>query len=208
MFFAVFLALQGVTPIGGGVGGALTGAVVCWNATSGVWAIVEAVKCALGGGIIGAGLNAFAVPLGIVIDYALSIVFGTPLILMLAMSGMFYPGAIIKGFLGESIPILNFLPFWSIMVHVCITRKKQESGESVGLMSSLLLLTTQTPAQRVSSATAVAERVGGRLSTQRYNEVSESQPAPTRERVPLKNFSDIRPSQKPDDTYQNYANAA
>lgn len=109
-----FVALEAVTPVGGGIGAA----GLCYSAGSGV---LTALQCA----VVGAGASAFAVPLGMVVDVGMSVIFGGGLILLLAWLGMFYPGTMLGTFLGESIPFLDILPGWTLMTWRCIHRKNK-----------------------------------------------------------------------------------
>ena len=110
LFFAAFVAL------GAGAGSALCGG------------LIPTAVCAVASAATGVGVAILAFPLGVVLAYVLGIPMGAVLILVLAGGGMFYPSAIVMGFLGETIPILNFLPFWSIMVHYCIKFKNEEEA--------------------------------------------------------------------------------
>lgn len=132
-FMIVFAVLQFMTPVGGGVTGAAIAATYCYNASTGIISgIWNGIACAAGGGLAGAGLSAFAIPIGAAVDVALSITIGGGIIALLAFEGMFYPQIIIKGFLGEVTPFMNFLPFWSWMVWRCMREKNKEDGMRAG----------------------------------------------------------------------------
>ncbi len=126
-----FAALQFVTPAGGAAAGAAAGLSWCWQSSSGMWAILEAAKCAAAGGVAGGFLGAFAIPIGAAVDVTLSLTVGAVIILGLAMEGAFYPSTVMKGFLAESAPFLNIIPAWSIMVWRCIQLKKQSDEQHV-----------------------------------------------------------------------------
>ncbi len=122
-----FAALQFITPVGGAVAGTATGAWFCWDTTTGIFsAIIEAFKCAAGGGILGTTLSTFAIPIGAAVDVALSLTIGAVIILGLAMEGMFYPSTVIKGFLAEAAPFLNILPGWTFIVLRCIQQRNKD----------------------------------------------------------------------------------
>src|SRR3989344_3006939 len=122
-----FAAMQFITPPAGAVAGTAAGAWFCWNTTTGIFsAIIEAAKCAAGGGILGTALSTFAIPIGAAVDVALSLTIGGGIIMLLAFDGAFYPSTVIKGFLAEAAPFLSILPVWTGMVWRCIYRKKQE----------------------------------------------------------------------------------
>ena len=136
----IFIALQFSTPVGGGVAGAAAGAAYCYNASTGVISgLVAGAKCAVGGALVGAGVSAFATPIGATpigaaIDVALSLSIGSAIIVLLAFHGMFYPKIIINRFLGEAMPFFSFLPIWTNMVWKCI-QEKQKDKISAGTVS-------------------------------------------------------------------------
>lgn len=128
-FLIMFFVLQFITPVGGGAAGFATGTILCTTGQGGVLApLFGAAKCGLPGALAGAGLSAFAIPIGAAVDVALSITIGGGIIALLAFEGMFYPQIIIKGFLGEVTPFMNFLPFWSWVVWKCMREKNKEDG--------------------------------------------------------------------------------
>lgn len=123
MFMLAFTVMQFITPIGGGVSGALAG---CYANASGWYDAAGCIKGAFFGGAIGTGVSAFAIPLGMGIDVAISVTLGGALILVLGWMGMFYPGPIISAFIGESIPLFDILPGWTLLVWRCLSNKKAE----------------------------------------------------------------------------------
>jgi len=208
IFFIALLGLQLMTPIGAGAVGAVTGAVVCWNFSTGVWeGMLNAGACLLGGGALGAGISALAIPIGMAIDVAISATFGILLILLLWVSGRFSFMAVIMGFAGEMMPGINgFAPFWSILVHRCIKEHslKQKGGGSatqsvLGVLGSVAkVLPGGGAAAALTPALSMASRATSTaLSANR-----------TTTRVPLqtKNFDGIRPAN--DNRPQSYAQAA
>jgi len=127
MLMLTFTVMQFITPVGGGALGGITAAAYCYNATTGFFsALLAGAKCAVGGTVVGAGVSAFAVPLGMGVDVAISITFGGVLVMALAWMGMFYPGTVLGTFLGESIPFLDVLPGWTLMTWRCISKKNAE----------------------------------------------------------------------------------
>lgn len=132
LFFVALLAFQAMTPIGGGVAGAAAGAYLCWNMSSGVWeGVVNATTCALGGGAAASIISAFATPIGMAIDVALTATFGVVLLCLMFVSGRFYFMTVVIGFAAEMMPGVNgFAPAWSIMVHRCISQYNQEQKQS------------------------------------------------------------------------------
>ncbi len=79
------------------------------------------------GAIPGVGL--VSIPIGIGIDILISFVFGGALILLLASMGMFYPGTVLSVFLGESMPVINILPGWTLMTWRSLHKKNQEEKD-------------------------------------------------------------------------------
>ena len=92
--------------------------------------------------MIGAGMSAFAIPLGAAVDTALSITIGAVIIMMLAMNGMFYPRVIIPRMLGEIMPFFGFLPIWTNMVWKCIREKQKEESAPAGTFGQALSFVT------------------------------------------------------------------
>lgn len=193
-FMITFAVLQFMTPIGGGVAGAAVAATYCYNASTGIISgIWNGIACAAGGGLVGAGLSAFAIPIGAAVDVALSITIGGGIIALLAFEGMFYPQIIIKGFLGEVTPFMNFLPFWSWMVWKCMREKKKEDGMRAGTVDQARSFKTaegdgpwglkQNASIRAKSRFAPVEK----FDTKVHEKVREAF------RTPLPRFSDIRP---------------
>lgn len=117
-----FVALQLVTPVGGGIGAAGFCYAVSSSVVSG---IVNALTCAA----IGTGASAYAVPIGGAVDMVLSFTFGAALIALLAFSGMFYPGIVVGSFIGESIPLFDAIfPGWTLMAWRCVRNKSREEA--------------------------------------------------------------------------------
>ncbi|MSR70615.1 hypothetical protein EXS62_01085 [Candidatus Kaiserbacteria bacterium] len=135
--FVVFLALQLMTPVGGGVTGAAAAAWYCWNGTSGfISGVTSALGCAAAGGVVGAGASAFAVPLGMVVDFALSATVGGIIIIGLAYNRMFFPGIVLPRFLWEVMPFFNIFPVWTNMVWKSIKEKKKQDAEEAAAAES------------------------------------------------------------------------
>ena len=209
ILLVVLAGFQFITPVGGGITGAATGAYLCYNATSGVISgVLEGLKCAVGGGLVGAGLSAFALPAGIAIDIAISGTFGALLILMLWVSGRFSFTAVVVGFTGEMLPFVNgFVPGWSLLVHRSIHQYKMEQEEGVS--------TTRSSISVVSTAARLMPFAGGGIGAaliRRTPVVAADSVDPkskqTTNRAPLqtKSFDGIRPAN--DNRPQPYAQAA
>lgn len=179
-----------MTPVGGGITGAATGAYICWSLSNGVWeGIANAAACATGGGLLGAGLSAFAAPMGIAIDIAISCTFGILLICMLWVTGRFSFMAVVMGFGSEMLPGLNaFVPGWSLLVHRCIQqykKKQKEEGLPARATASFLVgaakmvplggggtaaaLTRHAPATSFTSASRENNQASSRVPLQTRN---------------------------------------
>lgn len=194
LLLVVLAAFQFMTPVGGGISGAAAGAYFCYNATSGaVSAVLEGLKCAVGGGLVGAGLSAFALPLGIAVDIAISGTFGVLLILLLWVSGRFSLMAVMIGFTGEMLPGINgFVPAWSLLVHRCIHQYKtaQKQGVSTSRTSFSILGTAAklVPALGGGTAAALVRAAPTIASVQ-----AQAKSLPDRiATLPTKNFDGIR----------------
>lgn len=134
-FAMFFVVLQAVTPVGGG----LAAAGFCYAASSNV---VSGAYNALACAVVGAGVSAYAVPIGGAIDVVLSITFGVALIAVLAFSGMFYPGVVIGSFMGETIPLLNAVfPGWTLMAIQCARKKaaEEKAAQAAGAAKTQVL---------------------------------------------------------------------
>lgn len=154
MVFVGFTALQMITPAGGAGVAGTAGATYCWytssNAVSGA---LNAAWCAVAGAAGGGLLSTFAIPLGMAVDFAISVVLGGALIIGIAAAGKFRMGVVLQSFIGETIPLINFLPIWSIMVHRCLSYDAESSG---GLFSTALKFATNPASATLSTGTAVA----------------------------------------------------
>lgn len=128
MLGMIFIALQFMTPVGGAVAGGLTGALYCWNTSTGIISgVLSAAQCGLYGTVLGTALTTFATPLGAAIDVALSITVGGGILLLLGFNGMFYPQIVVQRALGEIMPFFSFLPIWTNLVWACLREKQKET---------------------------------------------------------------------------------
>lgn len=191
LFLAAFIVLQALTPVGGAAAGGVTGAVVCWNLSTGFFeGIVSAAKCAAGGGLAGLALSTFATPLGMAIDVVISVSLGGALIIGLASRGMFYPDLILKNMVGEVLPVFAFLPFWSYLVHASIKRHKQ--GAPGGVFSAAMGFAFGAQGgQGIANATSLA------LGEQRGQEIARP-----------RRFADIMPPPQAEEPEPQYAKTA
>lgn len=205
MVFVSFTALQFITPIGGAAAGGLAGAGYCWYSSSGVVSgALNAIWCGLGGAAGGAVLSTFAIPVGMAVNFAIGVVFGAALIIGIASAGKFNLGIILTSFIGETIPLINFLPFWSIMVHRCIAASKDQGASSSGMLSVAMGFVT-APAQGPIGLVATAAKVAKAGFEQK---AAAAQQAP-KERPSLMRFADITPPRAANDNApQRYANVA
>jgi hypothetical protein len=157
-FFSIGAALQGITPVGGGVAGVVAGATYCWNSTAGIWsALAAGAKCAVGGGIAGAASSAAGVPLGIalgfVVNAAISLTFGVGLIMFMGMLGMWYPFTMGAALFGEVAPGFDMLPMWTGTVLWCAFKKLKEEPGALGAAANVAgAILTPSPAAFVGAA--------------------------------------------------------
>lgn len=192
IFFLVFLAFQVITPYGGAAVGGLTGAYICWNMSSGIVSgIMAGAACAFGGGAVGGAISALAVPIGMVIDVAISATFGTLLLLLLWVTGRFYFMPVALGFAGELLPGVNaFVPGWSLLVHRCIQQHNQEKQgvHTGGVFGVVGTVVSMVPGGRVANMALKPALAGAAAMS---GAASES---PRTGRTPLqtKNFDGIR----------------
>ncbi len=184
IFFIVFLGLSLMTPVGGGVVGGLTGAAICYSASGSVVSgAVNAAYCA----VVGAGIGAFAGPIGIAIDIAISCTFGVLLILLLWVSGRLSFMPVVLGFGVEMLPGLNaFAPGWSLLVHRSIQQYKKKHGTATPKGFSFLkqaYLATMPEFKPMAAA----------RGNDRYEKAGESaREIVEKVRTPLKQFDGIR----------------
>ncbi len=120
-------AIAAVAANAGTVGGAALGCAA--------GAIVAgATGCAVGGaifGFFGSSLNLVSgpalIPIGImfalVITFAISLSFGTMLVVLLVFMGMFYPGQVLTTYFADFIPVL---PGWTTLAVRAARRKNKE----------------------------------------------------------------------------------
>lgn len=195
IFFITLLAFQFITPVGGGITGGISGAVLCWNLSSGVWeGVANAAACLVGGGLVGAGLSFIAGPIGIAIDIALSCTFGVLLIGMLWASGRFSLMAVILGFGSEMMPGLNaFVPAWSLLVHRSIQEYNKKQGSAPSSSRTLGFLATAA-SMAVPEVKAIAVARAGARYTSIEPATSEQTETPSRIPLPTRNFDGIRPT--------------
>lgn len=197
IFFIVLVTFQFITPVGGGIAGGVSGAVLCWNLSTGFWdSVVNAATCLAGGGLVGAGLSFIAGPMGIAIDIAISCTFGFLLILALWATGRFSMMAVVMGFGAEMLPGIDaFVPGWSILVHRCIQHYKQtqaQGGAKRPKLSWALDAASLIPGVGEALTAARPVVAAASVATRAASAVQQNS-AP---RVPLqtRNFDGIRPA--------------
>lgn len=210
LLFWVFWAIEALTPVGGGVTGAAAGAYLCYNASTGVVSgVLSGLKCAVGGALVGAGVATVAGPLGMVLDTALSLTIGGAILVFMALEGMFYFDIIIPSFMGEALPLLNFLPFWTIMVWRCISRKRSGGASSQG-MGKGLVSGLATAAVGIIGGGAAAQLGVGAVASMARRAMPAIAPAPAQQPAHVvlqtKNFDGIRAAN--DNAPKPYAQAA
>lgn len=130
MLMIAFFALQFMTPVGGGGVGAITAGYACWELSDGVWeGLKSASECALAGTVVGAGASSFAIPLGMIVDFMISITFGGVLIVILWLNGMLRLSYVAAALLGESVPFISLLPGWTGFAYASARKKEKEMEE-------------------------------------------------------------------------------
>ena len=142
------------------------------------------------------GVGIVTVPLGAGIDVTISITFGGALILMLVLSGMFYPGTILAAFVGESIPFLNVLPGWTLMAWRCVSKKRAAEGRG-GTQGALLGVSLiNLPGKEDGAGEQTAWGVNAVLATRRESAAPGSgAPREPRAATTRQPMVDIRPAQ-------------
>ena len=188
-FLQLGLALQTIGPVLGAAGGAATGALYCWNTSTGsiISSIRDSAHCAGQGVVWGASLSVMGLPLGVgmgmITDFCISITFGLFLILALAFSGMYYPAYLFGGGLFELIPGFNVLPGWTALAVYCTLRKMKEERELEGNTATALATITSPKTitgRMLGGVTALRQQNAERQQTVRMgtNNITNTQERP------------------------------
>lgn len=158
---AVSASLAIIAAFPGTVGGAAAGCAA-GSAFLGSWA------CGVGGlvfGLLGSVLDVAAPitePIGLVIGFAVSIclsmTLGAGLIMLLILSGMYYPKFMLPGGVAELIPGFDLIPSWTAMTILCVLQKNKEEG---GLLGTAAGVATAVASPTPVSVTQAARRVDG-----------------------------------------------
>lgn len=106
-------------------------------------------------------LTGISLPMGFVIGFAInftiSLVIGTPLVLALAMNGMFAPVRTFVTYFAEIIPAMNNLPVWTTLVVLCLLRSRASKGGVGGMISGVVSLAV--PGGQLSGAASTTKRL-------------------------------------------------
>lgn len=112
------------------------------------------------GQILGAGTWATGVALGFVVNMTLNLTLGAGFLFMLALNGMFYWRIVAWGG-GEIIPVLNNLPFWTLLAVRSSMEHAKRTKQELSVQKIQTVIGT-----RADSINAAGER-----ATQRMNEI-------------------------------------
>ena len=115
-------------------------------------------------GVVIAGVTEpIGILMGIAASWSINITMGAGLLMLLAYNGMFGPAYwryITPGFIGETIPGINSLPFWVVIVILCIMKKTSEESEGVldivSRAASAAVLVESSPATSVGAVRTLA----------------------------------------------------
>lgn len=104
------------------------------SAAGGILQFIPVVGTAAGAASAAGGAMA-----GYVTGSALSFGFGTFLVTLLTYSKMFYPRVMSVAYLGEILPVINFLPCWTALAARCTYLKHKEEKTAVSLNANAQL---------------------------------------------------------------------
>ena len=204
--FAVGTGLQAITPVGGAAGGAALGAYACFNTTNGlIQGITDAVVCGTAGGVFGAAISAFGMPIGVLLgfifDICLSLTLGAGLIFLLALMGMFYPKYVWSAGIFEVMPGFDVLPGWTVMVVLCLIKKRGEEGKAgvtttaAKIISAVGGASLTNPVSAMTSANTFRQTANQIQSNTRPSNDNQKDRAPLNLKSPSMN--DITPTKVP-----------
>ncbi len=136
---AVFILTAFPGTIGGAAAGCAAGAAVAGD-----------IGCSFGGFLLGllgsiplinGALAVATMPVGVILGFAISIcvsmTFGAGLVMLLILTGMFYP-KYLSGGITELIPGVNCMPFWTALTLASVIRKYGDEKKKLLLPQSLL----------------------------------------------------------------------
>lgn len=149
------------------------------------------IGCLIGGTALGllssipfvsVAIASVTVPIGIALGFAinvcLSLTLGAGLVTFLWFNGMLYPKYLLNG-IGEVMPGLNNIPFWTALVVLCLLRKNAEEGSGAMAAASGFLGLALSPGSALG-------KVAGGISLMKEDAAAIAQnagaaPAPRRE---------------------------
>ncbi len=139
---------------------------------------------------VGQGISMTGSMLGAVIDVCLSFSFGSVLICLLGLSGMFYPITWFAGGIAEVIPFMDIFPGWTVMVARCIWKKHFEIKKVLSVAEGIAM----GAALEGAGATA---RAGTPASKSAANDNKQSDSSKGAKIHVSKQMDDIRAKTKP-----------
>lgn len=156
------LMLALLTAVPGTVLGGAAGAGIGASACSWIGSTASGICATIGGfalGFFGSWLNPIlagvtepvGIALGFAIDICMSLTFGALLITFLIFNRMFYPKYLF-GALGEVIPGINNIPFWTALVVLSLLKKKSEETGALAAASGLAMA-AMSPTSALGTAT-------------------------------------------------------
>lgn len=183
---------------------------------------IDGLQATVSAGLVGVGAIAAAVPVigwgagpigigvGMAINSAIGLTAGAGLLLLLLLNGSFYPFLIASAFIGEVVPGINNLPFWTVITIMCLLKSRSTEGGAIGAIAGVAV------AAASGGVTGALHAVKDAAQPQRP--MPPAAPSPTlseqpqqkdepKPRAPLLN-SEIRPKSASNDTIKTYGNAA
>lgn len=156
---------------------------------SGVFAVLNFIP------IIGQVASPIGIILGGVIDFCLSVSFGSVIAAALLYADLFYPQYLFSGWGLELLPGLDLLPGWTATVIFCLLRKKsEEGGVLAGAAGALVAAGSFTRGKAASGVLGSLQAARSVMpAVPRFEQQDSTQRETTRRRVDLTNpFDGVR----------------
>jgi hypothetical protein len=115
----------------------------------------------------------FALSIGIVLDTVISILFGTALIILLLINGMWYPLYFAAAFFGGIIPFIDILPGWTGLAWACTSQKEKDEKKKLEERQANEEEPGEEPVQPIVSPYIVRQRFDGIRAADNDNFESE-----------------------------------